>query len=198
MAARPTVVQARICWKSAVEMARLIDAGLAICFIFGEAGSWGGRIDSGGSCGVVFNASNRFGASLAGARFFFGFRPRLLGIASSMPPASTTPQARPRRGPPPRRLRRRLHRGDHAGTRPRNWAMAGIYVPLALLLSCLAERADRARACWSLAHDLLPLFAPHDSGRPMGARFCAEVRILLPQPAIAVSTEPKVATSSHV
>ena len=86
MAARPTVVKARICWKSAVEMARLIDAGLAICFIFGEAGSWGGRIDSGGSCGVVFNASNRFGAPLAGARFFFGFRPRLLGIGKQYAP----------------------------------------------------------------------------------------------------------------
>jgi|SRR6266540_2637244 hypothetical protein len=80
MAARPTVVKAWICWKSAVEMACLIDAGLAICPIFGEGGSWGGRIDSGGSFGVVFNASNRFGAPLAGARFFFGFRPRLLGI----------------------------------------------------------------------------------------------------------------------
>ena len=86
MAARPTIVKARICWKSAVEVARLIDAGLAICSIFGEGGSWGGRIDSGGSCGVVFNASNRFGAPLAGARFFFGFRPRLLGIGKQYAP----------------------------------------------------------------------------------------------------------------
>ena len=29
----------------------------------------------------------------------------------------------------------------------------------------------RSCACWSPAHDLLPLFAPHDSGRPNRARF---------------------------
>ena len=33
-----------------------------------------------GSCGVVLKLSNRFFGALAGARFFFGFRPRLLGI----------------------------------------------------------------------------------------------------------------------
>jgi hypothetical protein len=63
----------------------------AICFILGvdrssrgavaNGGSWGGCIDNGGSCGVVLKLSNRFFGALAGARFFFGFRPRLLGIA---------------------------------------------------------------------------------------------------------------------
>jgi hypothetical protein len=108
MAARPTVVKARICWKSAVEMARLIDAGLAICSIFGEGGSWGGRIDSGGSCGVVFNASNRFGAPLAGARFFFGFRPRLLGIGKQYAPRlnNTASTAAARTAAPPAAPRR--------------------------------------------------------------------------------------------
>jgi len=62
----------------------------AICFIFGvgcswrgavaNGGSWGGCVDNGSSCGVVLKLSNRFFGALAGARFFFGFRPRLLGI----------------------------------------------------------------------------------------------------------------------
>jgi hypothetical protein len=47
----------------------------------------------------------------------------------------------------------------------------GVCVALASLLSCLAERADRACACWSPAHDLMPLFTPHDSGRPNRAGF---------------------------
>jgi hypothetical protein len=42
---------------------------------------WGGCVDSGGACGVVLKVSNRFfGAAVDGARFFFGFRPRLLGM----------------------------------------------------------------------------------------------------------------------
>jgi hypothetical protein len=60
----------------------------AICFIFGvgcswrdaNGGSWGGCIDNAGSCGVVLKLSNRFFGALAGVRFFFGLRPRLLGI----------------------------------------------------------------------------------------------------------------------
>ena len=62
----------------------------AIIFIFGvgcswrgtvaNGGSWGGCVDNGSSCGVAFKLSNRFFGALAGARFFFGFRPRLLGI----------------------------------------------------------------------------------------------------------------------
>jgi hypothetical protein len=62
----------------------------AIFFIFGvgcswrgavaNGGSWGGCVDNGSSCGVVSNLSNRFFGALAGSRFFFGFRPRLLGI----------------------------------------------------------------------------------------------------------------------
>ena len=62
----------------------------AIFFIFGvgcswrgavaNCGSWGGCVDNGSSCGVAFKLSNRFFGALAGARFFFGFRPRLLGI----------------------------------------------------------------------------------------------------------------------
>ena len=62
----------------------------AIFFIFGvdcswrgavaNDGSWGGCVDGGGSCGVALKLSNRFFGAVAGARFFFGFRPRLLGI----------------------------------------------------------------------------------------------------------------------
>jgi len=63
----------------------------AICFIFGAGcswrgadanggDSWGGCVDNGSSCDVAFKLSNRFFGALAGARFFFGFRPRLLGI----------------------------------------------------------------------------------------------------------------------
>ena len=60
----------------------------AICFIFGvgcswrgavaKGVSWGGCVDN-GSFGVLKLSNGLFGA-LAGARFFFGFRPRLLGI----------------------------------------------------------------------------------------------------------------------
>ena len=59
----------------------------AICSILGvdcssrgagaNGGSWGGCVDNGGTCGVGLKLSNR---ALAGTRFFFGFRPRLLGI----------------------------------------------------------------------------------------------------------------------
>src|SRR5438132_10279114 len=63
----------------------------AICFIFGVGCCWRGAVANGGgscggcvddrsSCGVAFKLSNRFFGALAGARFFFGFRPRLLGI----------------------------------------------------------------------------------------------------------------------
>src|SRR6266550_7834389 len=62
----------------------------AIRFIFGVGCSWrgavanggsrGGCADNGSSCGVVLELSNRFFGALAGARLFFGFRPRLLGI----------------------------------------------------------------------------------------------------------------------
>jgi hypothetical protein len=65
-------------------------ASFAIRFIFGVGCSWrgavtnggsrGGCADNGSSCGLVLEFSNRFFGALAGARFFFGFRPRLLGI----------------------------------------------------------------------------------------------------------------------
>src|SRR5262249_56048153 len=45
-----------------------------------NGGSWGGCVDNVGSCGAVLKLSNRFFGALAGVRFFFGFRPRLLGI----------------------------------------------------------------------------------------------------------------------
>jgi hypothetical protein len=58
----------------------------AICFIFGVgcfwrgaangSGSCGGCVDNESSCGVALKLSNRFFGALAGARFFFGFRPR--------------------------------------------------------------------------------------------------------------------------
>jgi hypothetical protein len=63
----------------------------AIFFIFGvgcswrgavgNGGSWSSCVDDGSSCGVVLKFSNRLFGALGGARFFFGFRPRLLGIA---------------------------------------------------------------------------------------------------------------------
>src|SRR5262249_35795380 len=67
----------------------------AICFIFGVGCSWrgavangggslGGCVDNGSSCGVTPKLSNRFFGALAGARFFFGFRPRLLGIGKQL------------------------------------------------------------------------------------------------------------------
>src|SRR5438046_7647211 len=63
----------------------------AICFIFGVGccrrgavanggGSCSGCVDNGSSCGVAFKLSNRFFGALAGARFFFGFRPRLCAV----------------------------------------------------------------------------------------------------------------------
>jgi hypothetical protein len=65
-------------------------ASFAICFILGvdcssrgagaNGGSWGGWVDNGGTCGVGLKLSNRLFGALAGTRFFFGFRPRLLGI----------------------------------------------------------------------------------------------------------------------
>src|SRR5215831_6797915 len=64
----------------------------AIFFIFGvgcswrgavaNGGSWGGCVDNGSSCGVVLKLSNRFFGGRA--RFFFGFRPRLLGIGEQL------------------------------------------------------------------------------------------------------------------
>jgi hypothetical protein len=54
----------------------------AICFTFDVGCCWRGAVANGGSlgCGAVPKLSNRFFGALAGARFFFGFRPRLLGI----------------------------------------------------------------------------------------------------------------------
>jgi hypothetical protein len=62
----------------------------ASCFIFdvgcswrgavANGGSWGGCVDSAGACGIVLKLSSRFFGALVGVRFFFGFRPRLLGI----------------------------------------------------------------------------------------------------------------------
>jgi hypothetical protein len=62
----------------------------AICFIFDLGCSWGGAVanggprggcaDNGGCCGAVLELSNRCFGAIAEAGFFFGFRPRLLGI----------------------------------------------------------------------------------------------------------------------
>jgi hypothetical protein len=62
----------------------------AICFILGvdcssrgavsNCGLWRGCVDNGGTCGVGLKLSNRLLGALVGTRFFFGFRPRLLGI----------------------------------------------------------------------------------------------------------------------
>ena len=73
-------------------MAATTTAGVsfAICFTFDVGCCWRGAVANGGSlgggvdnvsfCGAVSKLSNRFLGALAGARFFFGFRPRLLGI----------------------------------------------------------------------------------------------------------------------
>ena len=63
--------------------------------------------------------------------------------------------------------------------------MAGIYVPLALLLSCLAERLHAPAGVWRT------IFC-HSSRRtiavgPWGHDSDAEARTLLPQPASPVS-----------
>jgi hypothetical protein len=62
----------------------------AIFFIFGVGCSWrgavanggsgGGCVDNASSSGEVLKLSIGFFVALAGACFFFGFRPRLLGI----------------------------------------------------------------------------------------------------------------------
>ena len=66
---------------------------IAICLIFEAArspcgaaaggGSWDGSIDGEGTCGVLLKLFDGFfGAAKDGTRFFFGFRPRLLGMVS--------------------------------------------------------------------------------------------------------------------
>jgi len=74
MAARPMVaIRFAICF--------MFDAGCSCDGAVANGGPWGGGVDNGGACGVVLKISTRFfGAALAGARFFFGFRPLLLGI----------------------------------------------------------------------------------------------------------------------
>ena len=52
----------------------------------------------------------------------------------------------------------------------RNLCIRNLY-PAGFTAVVPCEERSRARACWSPAHDLLPLFAPHDSGRPNRARF---------------------------
>src|SRR5215471_19351044 len=56
----------------------IFDVGCSWRGAVANGGSWGGCVDNGSSCGVVLKLSNRFFG--ARARFFFGFRPRLLGI----------------------------------------------------------------------------------------------------------------------
>src|SRR5215469_2779558 len=58
----------------------IFDVGCSWRGAVANGGSWGGCVDNEGSCGVVLKLSNRFFGALAGVRFFFGFRPRLLGI----------------------------------------------------------------------------------------------------------------------
>jgi len=58
----------------------IFDVGCSWRGAVANGGPWGGCVDNGSSCGVVLKLSNRFFGALAGPRFFFGFRPRLLGI----------------------------------------------------------------------------------------------------------------------
>ena len=53
-------------------------------------------------------------------------------------------------------------------------AVSGICVPLTSVLSCLAEKVDRAPPAGTPAHDLLPLFASHIVVGPIGAISDAE------------------------
>src|SRR5262249_27192301 len=58
--------------------------GLLLAWRRGQRRLLGTCVDNCGSCGVVLNLSNRFFGALAGTRFLFGFRPRLLGIGKEL------------------------------------------------------------------------------------------------------------------
>src|SRR5215475_2834427 len=62
----------------------IFDVGCSWRGAVANGGSWGGCVDNAGSCGVVLKLSNGFFGALAGVRFFFGFRPRLLGIGKQL------------------------------------------------------------------------------------------------------------------
>ena len=149
----------------------------AICFIFGvgcswcgavaKGGSWGGCVDNGGSCGVVSKLSDGLFGALAGARFFFGFRPRLLGIgeqyaprlnntasATAASPAAPTAAGRRSCGHTPSEL------GQGRISCPAGFAAV---VPCGEGRSCTRLVESAARSSATLRAD--------DSGRPMGARF---------------------------
>src|SRR6266536_5589275 len=79
MAARTTAV---------VSFAICCIVGVGCCWrgaVANGGGSCCGCVDNGSSCGVALNLSSRFFGALAGARFFFGFRPRLLGTGQFLP-----------------------------------------------------------------------------------------------------------------
>jgi len=79
MAASTTaVVSFTICFTLGVDCSSRVDC--SSCAAVTNGGSWGGWVDNGGTGSVVLKLSDRFFGALAGARFFFGFRPRLLGI----------------------------------------------------------------------------------------------------------------------
>ena len=73
IAARTTaVVTFAICF--------IFDVGCSCCGAVVKGASRGGCADDAGASGAVLELFNALFGTLAGARFFFGFRPRLLGI----------------------------------------------------------------------------------------------------------------------
>ena len=68
--------------KAVVSFAIGLVFGVGCCWrgAVANGASRGGCADNMGSCGAVLELSNAFFGAFAGARFFFGFRPRLFGI----------------------------------------------------------------------------------------------------------------------
>jgi hypothetical protein len=148
----------------------------AICFIFGvgcswcgavaKGGSWGGCVDNGGSCGVVSKLSDGLFGALAGARFFFGFRPRLLGIGEQYAPRLNNTASATAASPAAPTAARAIMWAHALGIGPgQNLCPAGFaaVVPCGEGRSCTRLVESAARSSATLRAD--------DSGRPMGARF---------------------------
>jgi hypothetical protein len=61
----------------------IFEAGCSPCGATADGGSWEGSIDGEDTCGVLLKLfADFFGAARDAARFFFGFRPRLLGMGT--------------------------------------------------------------------------------------------------------------------
>jgi hypothetical protein len=58
----------------------IFEAGCSRCGATADDGSWEGSIDGEDTCGVSLIFADFFDAAGDAAPYFFGFRPRLLGI----------------------------------------------------------------------------------------------------------------------